>query len=40
MIKTVKKQIEEDTENPPGALRQEEKALLNLLKRRLALAAA
>jgi DNA topoisomerase-1 len=40
MIKTVKKQIEEDTENSPGALRQEEKALLNLLKRRLALAAA
>jgi DNA topoisomerase-1 len=40
MIKTVKKQIEEDTEHAPDALRHEEKALLNLLKKRLALAAA
>jgi DNA topoisomerase I len=37
MIKTVKKHVEEDA---PHALRQEEVALLHLLQKRLALAAA
>jgi DNA topoisomerase-1 len=40
MIKTVKKHVEEETTESPHALRQEEVALLHLLQKRLALAAA
>lgn len=40
MLKTVKKHVEEETADSPHALRQEEVALLQLLQKRLALAAA
>jgi DNA topoisomerase-1 len=40
MLKTVKKRVEEETADSPNALRQEEVALLQLLQKRLALAAA
>jgi len=40
MIHTVKKQVEDETADSPHSLRQEEVALLHLLQKRLALAAA
>jgi DNA topoisomerase-1 len=40
MIKTVKVRVEQEGENSPYALRQEETALLQLLKKRISLAAA
>jgi hypothetical protein len=40
MINTVKKQVEDETADSPYALRQEEVALLHLLQKRLAQAAA
>jgi DNA topoisomerase-1 len=40
MIKTVKVRVEQESENSPYPLRQEETALLQLLKKRISLAAA